>query len=362
MIKFLNLQKVNNRFKDELNERFFTIQKSGMYLNSEQLNLFEKHFAKYCGVKYCIGCSSGLSALELIIKAYGFNTGDEIIVPSNTYIATIWAIMHNNCTPVFVEPSLRTMNIDIDKVEEKITERTKAIMPVHLYGQAVQIDKIINLAKRYNLKVIEDSAQAHGALYKGIKTGALGNVSGFSFYPSKNLGSLGNGGCITTDDEELAKNVRAIANYGAFERNHHIFDGTNSRLDEIQAGVLDVKLKYLDSDNQKRREISSYYRENIKNSLIKLPETYDEKAHVWHLFVVRVKNRDDFRKYMLNNGIETAVHYPIPPHKQKCNQKYSLLHLPISEELHSSVVSIPISPVLEDFEIEKVVKTINNYK
>ena len=362
MIKFLDLKKVNDRYLNEIKNSFAMVLESGMYLNSKAVDTFEQEFAQYCGTKYCVGCDNGLNALELIIKAYGVGIGDEIIVPSNTYIATIWAIMHNGCTPIFVEPSEITMNIDVEKIEEKITPKTKAIMPVHLYGQSVQMEKIWELAQKYNLKVIEDSAQAHGAIYKDKRVGSLGDASGFSFYPSKNLGALGNSGCITTNDKELADKVRALANYGAKERNHHIYNGTNSRLDEIQASILSVKLKYLDSDNSRRREIAKFYRENIKNDLVKLPETYDEMAHVWHLFVVRVDNQERFRQYLLDNEIQSAIHYPIPPHKQEHNKEFSHLYLPISEKLHKTVVSIPMSPVLEDFEIEEVIKVINKYK
>lgn len=361
MIKFLDLQKINNRFSKEINNKIAEIQKAGLYLNAHNVQVFEKNFAQYCGTKYCVSCASGLSALELIIKAYGFKNNDEIIVPANTYIATIMAILHNNCTPVFIEPNPITMNIDIDKIEEKITSKTKAILVVHLYGQAVQMDKINEIASKYNLKIIEDSAQAHGAEYNEVKTGNLGNAAGFSFYPSKNLGSMGNGGCITTNDETLAKRIRALANYGAEIRNNHIYDGTNSRLDEIQAAILDVKLKYLDKDNNKRRQIATRYRNEIKNELITLPQTYDENAHVWHIFAVRTQNREHLQKYLANNGIETLINYPIPPHKQESLIKFNSLQLPITEEIHRTILSLPISPVLTDNKIDYIINTINNY-
>ena len=249
MIKFLDLEKVNNRFRDEIDKRIKSILDKGWYLQGEWDKTFEDSFAKFCGVKHCIGCANGLDALNLIIRGYGFGAGDEIIVPANTYIASILAISENGCTPVLVEPDINTYNINPDLIEEKITKRTKAIMVVHLYGQAVQMDKIWELAKKYNLKVIEDSAQAHGAYYKGKRTGNLGNASGFSFYPGKNLGCMGDGGCVTTNDAELAAKIRAIANYGSDRKYHHIYKGVNSRLDEIQAAVLDVKLPYLDLDN-----------------------------------------------------------------------------------------------------------------
>ena len=361
MIKFLDLEKINNRFRKEITERITTILDKGWYLLGDEDKAFEEHFAKYCGVKNCIGCANGLDALNLIIKAYGFGAGDEIIVPANTYIASILAISENCCTPVLVEPDINTYNINPDLIEEKITDKTKAIMVVHLYGQAVRMDKLWELAKKYNLKIIEDSAQAHGATYAGIKTGALGDASGFSFYPGKNLGCMGDGGCVTTNDDELAAKIRAIANYGSDRKYHHIYKGTNSRLDEIQAAVLDVKLPYLDKDNERRREISQYYRENIKNSDIILPKAYDEKAHVWHVFTIRTKNRDELQKHLENNGIQTNIHYPTPPHKQGAYKEWENLSLPITEEIHKTILSIPISPVMTDNEVKRVVDVINAY-
>ncbi len=361
MIKFLDLKKINIRFQKEFNERFNLIQERGIYLHGSENEGFAGNFAKYIGVNKCILCSSGLSALELIIKGYGFGVGDEIIVPSNTYIATIMAIIHNGCTPVFIEPDINTLNIDLTKIEEKITPKTKAILPVHLYGQAVQTDKIQELAKKYNLKIIEDAAQAHGAEYNGIKTGNLGDAAGFSFYPSKNLGSMGNGGCITTNDAELADKIKALANYGSKVKNHHIYDGTNSRLDEFQSAILDVKLKYLDKDNSMRQKISELYRKNINNELIKLPQTYNEKAHVWHVFAVMTPNRDKLQKYLYDNGIETLIHYPIAPHKQEGFKQFSHLNLPISEKIHTEIISLPISPVLRSDEIFYIIEKINKF-
>ena len=287
MIKFLDLQKVNNRFRAETDARIAHILDKGWYLQGEENDRFSQNFATYCGTKYALGVANGLDALRLIIKAYGFGEGDEIIVPANTYIATILAISDNGCTPVLVEPDINTYNINPDLIEEKITPRTKAIMVVHLYGQAVQMEKIWAIAKKHNLKVFEDSAQAHGAEYQGRKTGNLSDAAGFSFYPGKNLGCMGDGGAITTNDEELYTKVKALGNYGSDRKYHHIYKGLNSRLDEIQAAVLDVKLPHLDADNLRRREISQYYRTHITNPLITLPQTYDEKAHVWHVFVVR---------------------------------------------------------------------------
>lgn len=361
MVKFLDLHKINERFRSEIDGRIKQILDSGWYLLGEQDKTFETDFAKFCGTKHCIGCANGLDALNLIIRGFGFGQGDEIIVPANTYIASILAISENGCTPVLVEPDINTYNINPNLIEEKITDKTKAIMVVHLYGQAVQMDKIWELAKKYNLKVIEDSAQAHGALYKGKRTGNLSDASGFSFYPGKNLGCLGDGGCITTNDDELAGKIRAIANYGSHKKYCHIYKGINSRLDEIQAAVLDVKLPHLDDDNNRRRKIAKYYRENIKNPKIILPQTYDEKAHVWHVFAVRTKNRNEFQDYLKQNDIQTLIHYPTPPHKQEAYKEWNNLSYPISEEIHNTIISIPISPVMTDTEIKRVVEVINAY-
>ena len=361
MIKFLDLHKINERFRNEINNRIQQVLDSGWYLLGEQNKLFETHFAEFCGTKYCVGVANGLEALNLIIKGYGFKTGDEIIVPANTYIASILAISENGCTPVLVEPDINTYNINPELIEEKITEKTKAIMVVHLYGQAVQMDKIWNIAKKYNLKVIEDSAQAHGAIYHNQRTGNLGDASGFSFYPGKNLGCLGDGGCITTNDKELAERIRALRNYGSNIKYHNIYKGTNSRLDEIQAAVLDVKLKYLDKDNLKRKEIAKFYNKNIKNAKIVLPNSYSENSHVWHIYAIRVQNRKDLQEYLLNNDIQTLIHYPIPPHKQMCYREWNDLSLPITEEIHNTILSLPISPVMTEGEIHKVVEVLNKY-
>lgn len=361
MIKFLDLKKINNRYREEIDSRIKNILDKGWYLQGEENENFTKNFANFCGTKFALGVANGLDALNLIIKAYGFSNGDEIIVPANTYIATILAISENGCIPILVEPDIKTYNINPDSIEKKITSKTKAIMVVHLYGQAVQMEKIWKIAKKYNLKIIEDSAQAHGAIYQENRTGNLGDASGFSFYPGKNLGCMGDGGAVTTNDEELFNKIKAIANYGSDRKYHHIYKGVNSRLDEIQAAVLDIKLKHLDSDNNKRREISKYYRENIKNSKIILPETYEEKSHVWHIFAVRTHNRDEFQKYLTEKGIQTIIHYPTPPHKQGAYKEWNNLSFPITEEIHNTILSLPISPVMTDSEIEKVVEVVNEY-
>lgn len=359
MIKFLDLEKVNNRFRAQIDARFKTILDKGWYLLGEQNTQFEQHFAQYIGTKHAIGCANGLDALNLIIRAYGFGPGDEIIVPANTYIASILAISQNGCTPVLVEPGIHTYNLNPDLIEEKITPRTKAIMVVHLYGQAVQMEKIWALAKKYNLKIIEDAAQAHGAEYQGRKTGNLGDAAGFSFYPGKNLGCMGDGGGITTNDDELAAKLRALRNYGSDRKYHHIYKGTNSRLDELQAAVLDVKLPYLDADNARRQEIARYYREHIKNPAIILPQTYDEKAHVWHIFAIRTPRRNELQTYLADKGIETNIHYPTPPHQQGAYSEWQNFSFPVTEQIHREELSLPMSPVLTDEEIRQVVEVLN---
>lgn len=361
MIKFLDLEKVNNRFRSEIDNRIKTILDKGWYLQGEENEKFSHNFANYCGTKYALGVANGLDAINLIIRAYGFGIGDEIIVPSNTYIATILAVSENGCTPVLVEPDINTYNINPNLIEEKITQKTKAIIVVHLYGQAVQMEKVWQLAKKYNLKVIEDSAQAHGALYQGKKVGNLSDVSAFSFYPGKNLGCMGDGGAVTTNDEEIYKKIKAIANYGSDRKYHHIYKGVNSRLDEIQAAVLDVKLPHLDSDNERRREISKYYRKNITNSKIILPKVYDENAHVWHIFAIRAEKRDELQKHLEDNGIQTNIHYPTSPHKQGAYAEWANRSYPISEEIHRTILSLPISPVMTDIEVKKVVEVVNAF-
>ncbi len=362
MIKFLDLHKINERFRPEIDAAIKRVLDSGWYILGKEDEKFESDFAAFCGVKHCIGCANGLDALNLIIKGYGFGAGDEIIAPANTYIASILAITQNNCTPVLVEPDLKTYNINPDLIEEKITPKTRAIMVVHLYGQAVEMEKIQELAKKYNLKIIEDSAQAHGAIYKGKRTGNLGAASGFSFYPGKNLGCLGDGGCVTTNDDELAAKIRAIRNYGSNIKYNNIFQGINSRLDEIQAAVLDIKYKFLDEDNEKRRKIADFYSKNIKNPLITLPETYARESHVWHIYPVRTVNRNKLQQFLLDNGIQTLIHYPIPPHKQQCFKEWNNLSFPITEKIHEEILSIPISPVLSAAEMQKVVEVINEFE
>lgn len=359
MIKFLDLGKVNNRFRAEIDERIASILDKGWYLQGEENDKFAEHFATYCGTKYALGVANGLDALRLIIKAAGFGVGDEIIVPANTYIATILAISDNGCTPVLVEPDVKTYNINPDLIEAAITPKTKAIMVVHLYGQAVQMEKIWEIAKKYNLKIFEDCAQAHGAYYQGKRVGNLSDAAAFSFYPGKNLGALGDAGAVVSNDKELIDKVKALANYGSDRKYHHIYKGLNSRLDEIQAAVLDVKLPLLDEDNARRREIAKYYRENIINPKIILPQIYDELAHVWHVFVVRTQERDKFQQYLSEQGVQTIIHYPTPPHKQLAYQEWNNRSYPITEEIHNTVISLPISPVMTADEVKQVVEVVN---
>ena len=361
MTKFLDLQKINNRFRVQMDARIKAVLDKGWYLEGEENETFARNFAKFCGTKFALGVANGLDAINLIIKAYEFGVGDEIIVPSNTYIATILAISQNGCTPVLVEPDIDTYNINPDLIETKITPKTKAIIVVHLYGQAVQMQKIWALAQKYNLKIIEDSAQAHGAIYEGKRVGNLGDASAFSFYPGKNLGALGDGGGITTNDEALFRKIKAIANYGSDRKYHHIYKGVNSRLDEIQAAVLDIKLAHLDEDNARRREIAKIYLEQIKNPKIILPKAYDESACVWHCFVVRTKKRDEFEAYLNQNGVQTIIHYPTPPHKQGAYSEWAQQSYPLSEQIHATIISLPISPVMSDDEVQKVVEVVNAY-
>ena len=366
MISFLDLKKINLKHQTEIEAALLNTFRSGWYLLGNEVTKFEENLCNYIGTKNAIGVANGLDALRLIIKAYKelgyFDDNDEIIVPSNTYIASVLAITDNNLKPVFVEPSLDNYNIDIAEIEAAITPKTRAIMIVHLYGQVVFSDELKVLATKHNLKIIEDNAQAIGAKFNDLNTGNLGDAAGFSFYPTKNLGALGDAGAVTTNDDLLAVTVRTLANYGSSKKYENILQGLNSRLDEIQASVLNVKLKYLDDENIRRREIANLYCNNIKNEKITLPE-YPEnyENHVWHLFVIRTENRDHLQKYLFENDIQTLIHYPIAPHKQDCYPRFNNLNFPISEQIHSQILSLPMSPVLTDIEVNKVIQTLNNY-
>jgi len=371
MIHFLNLKTINQQYVDELKQAASDVIDSGWYLLGERVKQFEDHLAKFIGVKHAIGVANGLDALRLILKAYiemgVMHEGDEIIVPANTYIATILAITDNRLKPILVEPDVNTYNIDINLIEQHISPKTKAIMVVHLYGQVCWSEKLELLAKSYNLKIIEDNAQAIGAKYNGKRSGSLGDAAGFSFYPGKNLGALGDSGAVTTNNDELADIIRAIANYGSKIKYQNQYQGLNSRLDEIQAAFLDVKLKYIDAENQYRREIAQYYCDNIKNDNIILPfrnSQFDIRnylTHVWHLFVIRSQYRDKLQQYLSEKGIQTLIHYPIPPHKQGAYKNWNSLSLPITEKIHSEVLSLPMSPVIATDEVESLTRILNNF-
>ena len=374
MIKFLDLQKINAQYAVELKQAAAEVIDSGWFLLGERVKTFEQQYSDYIGAKHTIACANGLDALRLILKAYiemgVMQEGDEVIVPANTYIASILAITDNRLKPVFVEPSLETYNIDIDKIEQAITTQTKAIMVVHLYGRVCWSEKLETIAKKHNLKIIEDNAQSAGAYcHCGLdpqspakRTGNLGDAAGHSFYPGKNLGALGDSGAVTTNNDELAAVVRAIANYGSAEKYVNKYQGLNSRMDEIQAAFLSVKLKYLDAENEIRRKIADYYLENIKNEKIILPlQPENSQSHVHHLFVVRTKERNKFQNYLTENGIQTLIHYPIPPHKQACYKEWNDLSFPITEQIHNEVLSLPISAVMTEEEINQIIEIINKY-
>ena len=404
MIKFLDIQKITESFEPELSLAINRVVKRGWFLLGEEVNAFEKEYADYIGTRHCIGVANGLDALRLILKAWIemgiMKEGDEVIVPANTFIASILAITENRLKPVLIEPDINTYNIDISLIEENITVRTRAIMVVHLYGQACWSAQLEEITRKYNLKIIEDNAQAPGAMImaKGLvhggqsseelklrRTGSLGDAAGHSFYPGKNLGALGDGGAVTTDDEELEGVIRALANYGSSRKYVYDYPGLNSRLDEIQAAVLRVKLPRLDADNQYRREIANYYLDNIDHAGIILPsmegsnptaQNTESKTnepvvlrsshyhlsldHVWHLFVIRHPQRDKLQKYLAEKGVQTLIHYPTPPHKQKAYKDWNNITMPVTEKIHREVLSIPVSPVLSKDECEEIVYFINN--
>lgn len=366
MIKFLDLQKVNLQHQEEIENKLLSVFRSGWYLLGSELKNFETNLASYIGSEYALGVANGLDALRLIFRAYmelGFmQPGDEVIVPANTYIASVLALSDNGLVPVFVEPDASTYNIDISKIEESITPKTKAILIVHLQGRIVFSEELKNIAVKHNLKIVEDNAQAIGAEWKGIKSGNLGDAAGFSFYPGKNLGALGDAGAVTTNDKELFEAIRAIANYGSNQKYVNIYKGLNSRLDEIQAAVLDVKLKYIGHENSTRREVAKRFIAGINNPKIILPENpADENEHVWHVFVIRTEKRDELQAYLTEKGISTIIHYPIPPHKQDAYKEYNHLSFPVTEKMHEEVLSLPISSVLEEKEIQAIIEAVNGF-
>lgn len=365
MIQFLSLKDVTAKYAEEIHEAVKRVVDSGWYLQGEENNRFERNYSAYIGSKHTVGCANGLDALIWIFRAYIemglMKQGDEVIVPANTYIASILAITENGLKPVLVEPSLLNYQIDEDNIEKAITSRTRAILIVHLYGQCAYTEKIARLCEKYNLKLIEDNAQAHGCLYRGKKTGSLGDAAGHSFYPGKNLGALGDGGAITTNDDELAKVVRALANYGSSEKYVFKYTGRNSRLDEIQAAILDVKLRHLDEDVAKRKQVAKFYIDNITNPKIITPIVKDWDEHVFHLFPIRCEQRNDLQKYLSENEIQTVIHYPIPPHKQECYKEWNDLSFPITEKIHNEELSLPMSPCLTEEQIREVVRVVNEF-
>lgn len=375
MIKFLDLQKITEKYSAEIHEAVNRVVDSGWYLQGKENERFENNFAKYIGTKYCVGVGNGLDALIWIYRAYiemgVMHPGDEVIVPANTFIASILAITENGLNPVFVEPRLDTLEIDDEQIEAAITDRTKSILIVHLYGRCAYTEKIAALCKKYNLKLVEDNAQAHGCrcfapMDNGQlpqrRTGALGDAAGHSFYPGKNLGAFGDGGAVTTNDKELADTIRALANYGSTRKYVFKYVGRNSRLDEIQAAVLDVKLRHLDEDNAHRQQIANYYYDHIQNPLITLPTRLADINNVYHIFPILCEQRDALQTYLTEHGIQTLIHYPIPPHQQDCYSEYRHLSLPVTEQIHQQELSLPISPVMTMEEAEEVANVLNEFK
>lgn len=366
MIKFLDLQKITQKYSAEIHEAVAGVIDSGWYLTGNENHKFESSYAQFIGTKYCIGVANGLDALRLILRAYIemgiMQAGDEIIVPANTFIASILAITDNGLIPVLVEPDINTYQTDNSKIEEAITPKTKGLMIVHLYGQCAYTEKIASVCKQHNLKLIEDNAQAHGCKFNGITTGSLGDAAGHSFYPGKNLGAFGDAGAVTTSDEKLAEMVRILANYGSSHKYIFEYQGLNSRLDEIQAAILSVKLKHLNEDNERRKEIAKFYIENIKNPTVITPKVNDWNANVFHIFPIRCRRRDDLQRYLADNNIQTIIHYPVPPHKQACYKEWNQLSLPVTEQIHREELSLPISPVLTDEEAEMVVRFVNSFR
>lgn len=369
MIPFLDLKNINQQYRDELIAACTRVIDSGWYIGGQELEKFEHNFAQYCGAQYAIGVANGLDALILTLRAWKelgkLKSGDEVIVPSNTYIASILAISANDLTPVLVEPNPQSFNIDPSQIEAAITLKTKVILPVHLYGQLADMPAILAIAKKHHLLILEDSAQAHGAQVQGIKAGAWGDAAGFSFYPGKNLGALGDAGAITTNDPELAAMLKALRNYGSHEKYKNLVQGVNSRLDEIQAAMLDVKLTHLEQEIAKRREIANIYINKIKNPLLQLPlvdiNALDQQQHVWHLFVIQTAHRHALQQHLADHGVQTLIHYPIPPHQQQAYQEWNHLSFPISEQIHAQVLSLPMGPTLTVQDAERVVQLCNDF-
>ncbi|MDB2355227.1 DegT/DnrJ/EryC1/StrS family aminotransferase [Flavobacteriaceae bacterium] len=366
MIKFLDLQKINAQYEQDLKDAACRVIDSGWFLMGKELESFEKSYATLCKVKYALGVANGLDALRLIFKGYielGIMAkGDEEKVPANTYIASVLAISDNDLIPVFVEPNLETYNLDSNKIEVAITNKTKAILTVHLYGQNSIDDQMLEICLKYNLKLIEDGAQSHGAKWNDKISGGIGDAAGHSFYPGKNLGALGDAGAVTTNDQVLARTISALRNYGSEKKYENIYKGLNSRLDEIQAAFLNVKLKYIQDDIDARRKVANYYLNNIKNDNIILPTVIEEEGHVWHLFVIRTENRNSLQEYLLDNDIQTLIHYPIPIHKQKAYEEYENLNLPYTEQIQQEVLSLPIGEHITNMDLSYIVKVVNEFE
>lgn len=372
MIPFLDLKAINAQYRDELIEACTRVIDSGWYIGGQELEQFEQDFADYCGTQFAIGVANGLDALTLVLRAWieigKLKEGDEVIVPANTYIASILAITENNLIPILVEPDIATYNLNPDNIESSITSKTKAILPVHLYGQLADMPAIMDIAARYNLLVLEDSAQAHGARSNGKIAGSWGDASGFSFYPGKNLGALGDAGAITTNDSELADTLRALRNYGSHEKYKNLYQGVNSRLDEIQAAMLSIKLRHLDKEIAHRRKVASTYLKGIYNPTVILPidsaiSDFDtDTSHVWHVFVIRCQQREALQQYLTKRGIQTLIHYPIPPHQQPAYPEWSNQNFPMSEQIHSQVLSLPIGPKISMNEVEHIIQALNKFK
>lgn len=366
MIEFLPLKKVTEKYSDEIHLAVLDAVDSGWYLLGNEVSAFESEYADYIGTRNCVACANGLDALWLILRAYMemgvMEPGDEVLVPANTYIASILAISENGLKPVLVEPKWETLEIDEDIIESLITPRTKALMTVHLYGRLSWSGRMSEICRRHGLKLIEDNAQAHGCeTLNGRRTGSLGDAAGHSFYPGKNLGALGDAGAVTTDDGMLAETIRTLANYGSSEKYVFPYRGRNSRMDEIQAAVLRVKLRHLDEENAVRKRIAAMYMDGITNPLISLPERLPEQSNVWHIFPIFCERRDELQKHLYENGIRTLIHYPIPPHKQQCYSEWNELCLPVTECIHAQELSLPISQVITNNEAQSVIKAINSF-
>ena len=365
MIKFLDLQKINVQYNQELKDTANRVIDSGWYLMGNELESFQKNYAAFCGVQYCLGVANGLDALRLIFKAYIemglMQKGDEVIVPANTYIASVLAISDNDLVPVFVEPNKETFNLDSSLLNQALTKKTKAVLTVHLYGQISIDEQMLNFCSKNNLKLIEDAAQSHGAMWNDKISGGIGDAAGHSFYPGKNFGALGDAGAVTTNDQLLAKTIAALRNYGSEEKYVNIYKGLNSRLDEIQAAFLNVKLKYIHDDIDNRRKVSDYYVNNIKNKDIILPTVIEQKGHVWHLFVLKSNKRVELQNYLNRNNIQTIIHYPIPPHKQLAYSEFENLSFPITEKLSNEVLSLPMDPTITIRDLDKIIDVLNNF-